>query len=102
LDEEESALDPLNPNVRGYHEEPADESPLDEIIRAFNERWFSAWDATPEEQRIKLINIVREVKKNLKFTTQVVNNPDGQNRKIALDSLIGDAINKERRRKLDL
>ncbi|MCH8511153.1 MAG: DEAD/DEAH box helicase family protein [Kiritimatiellae bacterium] len=102
LDDGETSVDPVNPNMRGYHEEPEDESPLDEIIRAFNERWFSAWDATPEEQRIKLINILRHVKKSAKYDAQVVNNPDQQNRRIALESLIGEAINRERRRELDL
>lgn len=102
LDDQETSLEPVNPNMRGFHEEPEDKSPLDEIIRVFNERWFSAWDATPEEQRIKLINILRHVKKNDKYESQVVNNHDEQNRRIALESLIGEAINRERRRELDL
>ena len=102
LDDLETTVAPLNPNVRGFHEESEDKSPLDEIIRVFNERWFSAWDATPEEQRIKLINILRHVKKSDKYESQVVNNPDDQNRRIALETLIGEAINRERRRELDL
>jgi len=102
LDDEDSELDPAKPIMKGFHEDEDEESPLDEIVRVFNERWFSAWDATPEEQRIKLINILRHVKKSKKFQSQVVNNPDQQNRKIALESLISDAINQERRRELDL
>lgn len=36
------------------------------------------------------------------YKTQVVNNPDEQNRRLALEELIKEAINKERRRELDL
>lgn len=102
LDDSDAELDPENPNVRGYHEEGGEESPLDEIIRHFNERFFDAWDATPEEQRVKLINILEHVKGNADYQTQVLNNTDTQNRRIALESLISDAINKERRRELEL
>jgi type I restriction enzyme R subunit len=102
LDDADTALDPENPNVRGYHGDDSQESPLDEIIRIFNERWFSAWEATPEEQRVKLVNILKHVRANPDFENQVLNNADKQNRAIALQSLITQAVNKERRRELEL
>jgi type I restriction enzyme R subunit len=98
----EPELEPENPNVRGYHDGDSEESPLDEIVRAFNERWFDAWDATPEEQRVKLVKIVDHVKASPEFKEQVVNNADAQNREIALRELISKAVGKERRRDLDL
>lgn len=102
LDANETDLDPENPNVRGYHGGEEEESPLDEIIRLFNERWFSKWDATPDEQRVKLVNILKHVRANPDFRSQVLNNADRQNRDIALKSLITQAVNKERRRELEL
>lgn len=102
LDANETDLDPENPNVRGYHGGEEEESPLDEIIRLFNERWFSKWDATPDEQRVKLVNILKHVRANPNFQNQVLNNADRQNRDIALKSLITQAVNKERRRELEL
>lgn len=102
LESEESELEPENPNVRGVHGGEEDESPLDEIIRHFNERFFDAWDATPEEQRVKLINIMENVQKSAAYQAQVVDNPDEQNRRIALESLISQAVNKERKKDLDL
>jgi type I restriction enzyme R subunit len=102
LDLAETELDPENPNVRGYHDGGSEESPLDEIIRTFNERFFDAWDATPEEQRVKLINLLGHIKRDRDYEARVLNNPDQQNRKIALESLIKDAVNKERRRELEL
>ena len=83
LDAAESALDPQNPNPRGHHGEVG-KDPLDEIIRTFNDRFFSGWDATPEEQRVKFINIARHVMNNPDYQTHVVNNQDEQNSRIAL------------------
>jgi type I restriction enzyme R subunit len=102
LDEDETELDPENPNPRGYHGDEPELSPLDEIIRQFNERWFDAWDATPEEQRIKIVNILEHVKSNANYESHVKNNPDQQNRRIAIEALIKEAISKERRRELEL
>lgn len=102
LDDSETELEAENPNVRGYHDQGEEESPLDEIIRTFNERFFGAWDATPEEQRVKLINILQHVKNAAAYETQILNNTDTQNRRIAHESLIGDAILKERKRELEL
>lgn len=101
LDADESTLEPQNPNPRGHHGED-EKDPLDEIIKTFNERFFVGWDATPEEQRVKFINIARHVVDNPDYAAQVVNNQDGQNRQIALEKMIQQAIGAERKRELDL
>ncbi len=97
-----SELDPQNPNPRGYRGDEPQQDPLDEIIATFNDRFFSGWDATPQEQRVKFLNIARHVIQNPNFQAQVVNNQDEQNRRIAMQEFIQQAINKERRRELDL
>ncbi len=102
LDDSDSEVDPQNPNVRGAHGGEELKDPLDEIIRAFNERWFAGWNATPEEQRIKFINIAEHVMKNPNYLTQVVDNLDHQNRSIALEKLISQAVSQERKKELDL
>ena len=102
LNDSESELDPQNPNPRGYRGEEPQQDPLDQIIAAFNDRFFSGWDATPQEQRVKFLNIARHVVQNPNFQNQVVDNQDEQNRRIALEQLIQQAINQERRRELDL
>ena len=40
LDDEESELEPQNPNPRGAHGTEKETDPLDEIIKSFNEKWF--------------------------------------------------------------
>jgi type I restriction enzyme R subunit len=102
LEAGESMLDPQNPNVRGAHMGPGDKDPLDEIIKAFNDRFFAGWDATPEEQRVKFLNIARQVVNQPEYKAQVADNPDTQNRDLALAKLIQFAITQERRKELDL
>lgn len=102
LDVTEGELAPPNPNPRGVHGGEEQRDPLDEILRQFNERWFAGWDATPKEQRVKLVNIAQHVTDHPDYETQVVNNPDEQNRKLALRRIISQAVGRERRRELDL
>ncbi len=102
LDESTSELKPQNHNVRGYHEAEKQYDPLDEIIALFNQTHFRQWDATPEEQKIKPINIARSVANNPDYQTQVVNNPDPQNSRLAIAQLIKQAVNSERRKELTL
>lgn len=102
LDASETELEPQNPNIRGPHFGPGEADPLDEIVRAFNERHFAGWEATPEEQRVKFINIAKHVMNHADYKAQVEDNPDSQNRQLALAELIKQAIVIERRRELDL
>ena len=102
LDASKTELEPQNPNVRGGHFGDGDKDPLDEIVRAFNERHFAGWEATPEEQRVKFINIAKHVINHADYKAQVEDNPDTQNRQLALERLIQQAISVERRRELDL
>jgi len=101
LDESDSEIDPPNANPRGGHDDP-ETDPLDMIIAAFNERYFNGWDATPEEQRIKLINILNHAMSDPAFQDKVVANPDQQNRRIASEALFEKAMRNERRREIDL
>ncbi|MCB5195706.1 type I restriction endonuclease subunit R [Deefgea salmonis] len=102
LDDAESDLEPQNPNLRGAHMGEGEKDPLDAIIQAFNERHFAGWEATPEEQRVKFINIAKHVVAHADYKAQVEDNPDAQNRQLALEKLIQHAISMERRRELDL
>tara|TARA_R110002124_G_scaffold73398_1_gene196945 strand:- start:558 stop:908 length:351 start_codon:yes stop_codon:yes gene_type:complete len=52
LDDYEAELYPQNANERGAPQNELEANQPDEIIRSFNERWFHAWDATPEDQRV--------------------------------------------------
>lgn len=101
LDANASELDPQNPNSRGFHDE-IQEDPLDEIIAAFNDRFFTGWNATPAEQKVKFMNIIRHITQNPNYQSQVVNNKDEQNRHLAFEQLMKQAMNQGRKQDLEL
>jgi len=102
LDEDETELDPQNPNPRGAHGGEEDHDPLDEIIRNFNERWFQGWSATPQEQRVKFLNIADSIKAHPDFDEKYKNNQDTHNRILAFQKIFEDVILKKRRNELEL
>ena len=102
LDASETELEPQNPNPRGAHGGNPEEDPLDEIIRQFNERWFQGWSATPEEQRVKLIQFAESIKAHPDFEEKYKNNPDVTNREIAFAKIFEEVMLKNRRHELEL
>jgi len=102
LDAAPSEVEPQNPNPRSAHDGAEQQDPLDLIVNAFNERWFAGWSATPTEQRVKFINIARHIINNPAYAEQVLNNQDEQNRRLAMEKLISQAVGQERKRELDL
>jgi type I restriction enzyme R subunit len=102
LDATESELDPQNPNPRGAHGSDVDEDPLDIIIKSFNERWFQGWEATPEEQRVKFVNLAQRMKDHPDYKEKYEENTDMQNREIAFNKIFDEVMGKQRKNELDL
>jgi len=102
LDELETELDPQNPNLRGTHGDGGDDDPLDLIIKSFNERWFQGWEATPEEQKVKFVNLAQSMKSHPDFKVKYSENSDIQNREIAFKKIFDDVMSKQRKSELDL
>lgn len=102
LDASETELDPQNPNPRGAHGGDGQEDELDLIIKSFNERWFQGWQATPEEQRMKFVNLAQKMRAHPDFTTKYQQNPDEQNRTIAFNKIFDDVMGQDRKTELDL
>ena len=102
LDSEEAELYPQNPNPRGYRGHEIQEDPLEDIIRSFNERWFQGWSATPEEQRVKFLNIVDSVKAHPDFEEKFNENPDPYSRNLAFEKIMKDVMLRRRKEELEL
>jgi type I restriction enzyme R subunit len=102
LDAEETELAPQNPNPRGAHGGEEEKDPLDDIIKNFNERWFQGWNATPEEQKIKFINIAESVKTHPDFEAKYQNNPDPHNRELAFEKMLKEVMLARRKDELEL
>lgn len=102
LDSSETILDPQNSNPRGAHGSDEEKDPLDAIIESFNERWFQGWSATPEEQRIKFINLAQSMRNHPDFESKYKNNDDAQNRELAFEKIFEDVMISNRRNELEL
>ena len=102
LDSTETEVDPQNPNPRGAHGGDTDKDELDLIIKSFNERWFQGWEATPDEQRTKFVNLAQKMKEHTDFKEKYADNTDNQNRDIAFSKIFDDVMGKQRKNELDL
>jgi len=102
LDASETQVDPQNANPRGYREGEVEIDALDEIVRSFNERWFQGWSATPEEQRVKFVNIAQSIRAHPDFEDKYENNSDPQNRGLAFEKMLRDVMLKRRKDELEL
>jgi len=95
LDAGETTIDPLKPTMVNAGSEEEVKDPLDEILKEFNQRWFNGWDATPDDQKMKLVSVAQAVAADEDYQTLVVGNPDQQ----AVDDLMITIIDKIMRKK---
>ncbi len=97
LDSSDSELDPQNPNPRSAHGGGEEKDPLDEIIQTFNDRFYSGWEETPEEARVKYISIAKNVMSHPDFKDKVAENADKQNSDLALKRIMDEIMLKRRK-----
>ncbi|WP_028376160.1 type I restriction endonuclease subunit R [Leeuwenhoekiella sp. MAR_2009_132] len=102
LDDGESELDPQKATPRGAHGSTEEKDELNEIIKSFNERWFQGWDSTPDEQRIKLLTLSKSIEAHPDYELKYLNNPDTQNKELALHRMFKDVLNKQRKQDMEL
>ncbi len=76
--------------------------PLDAIIEQFNEQWFSGWEATPEDQRIVLLQLIQKIKEHPDYQSKFADNKDRQNRDLTFKKILDDVMLKKRRQDADL
>ena len=95
LDTGEATINPLKPTMVNAGSEEETKDPLDQILQEFNNRWFNGWDATPDDQKTKLISVAQAVADDEDYQTLVVGNPDQQ----AVDALMITIIDRIMRKK---
>ena len=76
LNADETVLDPLAPKMVSAGDQEDNGTPFDIILEHFNERHFQGWEATPEEQRTKVIKIAQLVTQASQYRNTVVENPE--------------------------
>ncbi|MGL5314610.1 MAG: hypothetical protein ACRC92_15270 [Peptostreptococcaceae bacterium] len=102
LEDAEAEVDPQNSNMRGAHGMEEEKDHLDEIIKNFNERYFQGWKATPEEQKVKFVSLVKDIKEHKDYEEKVAKNKDTQNRDLAFTKILEDVMREHRRKEIEL
>lgn len=102
LDPSDAELDPLSHTMRGVHQETTTMDELESIVQAFNERWFQGWEDTPDSQRVKLLDMSRQIIAHKDFKAKYADNPDQQNRDFAFEQMTREMMNNSRRREIEL
>lgn len=75
LSVETSVVDPLKAvMVNANNDDSAD--PLDKIIKDFNDKYFKGWDASPQDQKTKLVSIANAVASDQDYKELVIGNAD--------------------------
>lgn len=95
LEAGETTIDPLKPTMVNAGVVVEENDPLDEILKEFNQRWFNGWDATPDDQKMKMISVAQAVAEDEDYKSLVVGNPDQQ----AVDALMVQIIDRIIRKK---
>ena len=90
LEAEETRLDPLTPKMVTAGEGEEERTPFDIILQHFNERHMQGWEATPEEQRTKVVRIAQIVTQQAQYKNTVVGNPDTE----AAERMFQDVLNR--------
>ena len=102
LDAAETTLDPLKPVMVHAGDDEPEKDPLEQILKEFNERWFKGWDATPDDQKAKLINVAKAVAADEDYQTLVVGNPDQQAVAEAMIAIVDRIMRKQRKGDMSL
>lgn len=68
----------------------------------FKESWFQGWSATPEEQRIKIVNIVESIRNHKDFEVKYQNNTDPYIREVAFEKMLKEVMLQRRKDELEL
>ena len=101
LKDDGGELNPSNGSPRGVYDPETTEDVLDKIIDDFNKHWFENWHATPEEQRFKLINLVKRIQEHRDFEYKYNNIEDEQSRKMEFANMVKEIIVSDRRKEVD-
>ena len=102
LNADETILDPLAPTMVNAGPTDDERTEIDIILQHFNEQHMNGWDATPEEQRAKVVRIAELVTQTPQFQSQVVGNPDSDAATRRFEQIVDEVMASQRSRDLSL
>ena len=68
-----------------------------EVLKNTHDRFYSGWDETPEEARVKFVSIAKNVMSHPDFKDKVADNADKQNSDLALKRIMDEIMLKRRK-----
>lgn len=102
LDSDETRLNPLANKMVSAGDTDDERTAFDIILEHFNERHMNGWEATTEEQRIKIINIAKIVTQQAQYQSTVVGNPDTEAAERMFQEILNRAMAQQRNADLSL
>lgn len=102
LDDDETRLNPLAAKMVSAGTDEDDRTALDIILQHFNERHMNGWNATPDEQRIKVIRLADIIRRSNQYNSQVVGNPDTEAANRMFHEILRRAMTQQRNTDLSL
>lgn len=102
LDSEETRLNPLAPKMVNAGNTEDEKTAFDIILEHFNEKHMNGWDATPDEQRMKVVRIAQLVTQQPQYRSTVVGNPDIEAATRMFDQILNRAMAQQRNSDLSL
>lgn len=96
LDDTETIVDPNKAAMAGAGSDEILEESLTQIVEEFNELHFSGWEATPDDQKTKLVSIVTAIAADHDYQHLVVGNPDPDAVENTLNGIIDRIIRAKR------
>ena len=102
LDAEESTIEPLKPSMAGAGEKGDSDTPLDDILEDFNNKHFTGWEATPADQKMKIISISKAVAEDEDYKNLVVGNADKEAVARVMPTIIDKVIRQKRKGDMSL
>lgn len=102
LESEETRLDPLAPKMVTAGDSEEDRTAFDVILEHFNKKYMSGWNATPDEQRTKVVRIAQIVTQQAQYKKTVVGNPDTEAAERMFQDILNRAMAQQRNADLSL
>lgn len=96
LDDTETVVDPNKAAMAGAGGDDVAYDSLEVIVRTFNELHFNGWEATPDDQKAKLVSIATAITKHEDYANLVVGNPDPDAVETTLNKIIDRVIREKR------
>ena len=95
-------FDPLAPKMVTAGGGEEDRTAFDIILEHFNERHMNGWEATPAEQRTKVVRIAQLVTQQAQYQNTVVGNPDTDAAERMFQEILNRAMAQQRNADLSL